>query len=186
MRIYLIILLLTIPIVSNSQQIGIKAGYMVSKVQELKSGIAPIAGVFFATKGDLYFNGEINYRNISGSISVPLTNINNQKTGEANKSYSFKYIELPLMVGVKSGQGKIIPFVNIGVVPAFLFSSQYDHKNITVPNNFNLSACISPGLMMSERVSLEARLSKSFTGIYNNNNFNYLSFSFLLGYRFKK
>jgi len=90
------------------------------------------------------------------------------------------------MAGFKGNGSKIIPFANIGIIPSLLFSSQYDKNEIFGANHFNISLSVSPGLMMSERVSMEARISKSIIGIYDNNNFNYFSLSFLLGYRLIK
>lgn len=182
MRVLLLITLLTVSISSFCQKIGIKAGVLVSKVEKTSAMFGGSAGVFLQTKGKVYFLAEANFKSINGSITVPVVNNINTKTGEAKKVYSYFFVEMPLLLGLmgdyKNEKGSFRPFVNIGASPAIVIGSKYDKKSYTTPEDFNLSFVVSPGVMMSDKVSIEARLNKSLIGL------NYTSFTFLLGVRF--
>jgi hypothetical protein len=181
MKALTIIIILLLSIKSYSQEIGIKGGFLYSNIQELNGWINPVGGVFIASKGDLYFNGEINYKNITGQTIVPVFDSNNNRTGQDVNEYSFKYIEFPILAGFRKGKF----YINTGLIPAYLFSSNLNRSKIFGAEEFNISTCISPGFMADETISLEARFSSSINGIYSSD-LNYLSFSLLLGYRFKK
>jgi len=167
-----------------SQNIGIKGGFVLSKVSGLDHLIRPTVGIFLQTKGNVYFISEVNFKNIGGDLVLDKTNAQNVKTGETRVPYRNYYIEFPLMVGVKSDKSNINPFINAGVAPAVLVDSKYNGSKNKSANGFNIGLVVSPGVMFGKNVSLEARLCKSIIGINGSSYSDLISASLLLGIKF--
>lgn len=174
------ILLLTSTV--YAQNLGLKGGFLVSNISKTTAMFGGSAGLFLQTKGDVSFTAEANFKSINGAVKLPILNSNNVKTGEKKAAYSYYFLELPLMLGmrgnIKGEKGVFRPFINVGGSPAVLIGSRFNKKEFAAKDDFNLSVVVSPGVMMSDKVSIEVRVNKSIVGL------DYASFSFLLGWRF--
>lgn len=176
---------LILPISAFSQHIGLRFGFLGSSIKQQSALLRPTFGVFFETKGGVYFNGGFDFKVIGGTKTIVVTDAQNNNPHNEKRLYSYQYIEMPLLIG-KRGEGKKInPFINIGLSPAILIGSKYNSSNIP-GESFNLGAVLSPGLMMSDKTSIEMRVTKSLMPVYKTAfiSQDYISFAFILSYRF--